>query len=503
MKEDIHYAPNADFLSKRSNVTIPQALRAGRIPPQAIDMEQAVLGAVLLERDAMDRVAGVLSGEMFYKEANRLIFEACMVLYSTSRAIDMLTVKNQLGSSGMLENAGGFYYLTELTSKIASSANIEDHAAVIHDKWVRRKLIIMCDEASSSAYDETSKTFEVHSGLMKNLEDLEPKSNELVNGIDFIPQIANDVEAAMRGESPSIRLGFKEMDGEYAFDFGEYAVVAGDSGTGKTTFIMQVAKRIRRDYPDVPILFNARDMEGKKVVARDMASEMGMSQMRFRTGNGIEKRHFADMNELACAYDGIYFCSEFTAGALRAHVRKLKKDLGLTQNAGIVVINDYLQLADSEGSSREQQVANSSLDDKKIAIRNRALVIDLSQVNESAGKMRPNHKSIRESRAPYHHADWVIFLYSPSKNGEEMYEDASSTKNIIEAIFDKVRCGRPGNIVKLWMNEHGLITDMPDTMFGGEPDELKPLPKIQPKDYSIPKREQVQEEDETGDQFPF
>jgi len=497
----VHYAPSADMLSRRNNMALTQSLRVGRIPPQALEMEMAVLGAILLEKDALDKVVGIVSAEKFYKEAHRLIFDSCMALYSSSQPIDLLTVKNRLGTTGMLEAAGGVYYLTELTSKVASANNIEYHARVISQKWIRRELIKNCDEAINKAFDETHDTFEIHSRLVKDLEELEPGSEELMNGRDLVPAIAKDVEAAIRGESPSIRLGFRDMDREYAFDFGEYVVVAGDSGTGKTTFIMQVAKRIRKDYPNVPILFNARDMEGKKVVSRDMASEMGMSQMRFRTGNGMEKKHFSDMNELACAYDGIYFCSEFASASLRAHVRKLKKKLGLDPDAGIVVINDYLQLGDGDGSSREQQVANISLDDKKIAIRNKALVIDLSQVNESAGKARPNHKSIRESRAPYHHADWVVFLYSPSKNGEERYHDGASTENIIEAIFDKVRCGRPGNVVKLWMTAHGLITDMPTDEYDNE---LR-LPKIQPKMIHPGEARHSEEQPENGggDFMPF
>jgi replicative DNA helicase len=502
-KDKISHIPTAEMLSRRRNQS-PSAMLGGRIPPQAIDMEQAVLGALLLEKDAMDKVVGIVSGEKFYKEDHRLIFDSLTALYSASKPIDLLTVKNHLSGVGMLEAAGGVFYLTELTSKVASSNNIEYHARVIHQKWILRSLIRFCDDTINKAFDETSDPFEVHAGLLKDLEELEPKSDELVNGSDLIPEIAKDVEAAMRGESPSIKLGFRDMDKEYAFDFGEYVVVAGDSGTGKTTFIMQAAKRIRKEYKDIPILFNARDMDGKKVVSRDLASEMGMSQMRFRTGNGIEKHHFDDMNELACAYDGIYFCSEFTSAALRSHIRKLKKKLGLSQDAGMIVINDYLQLGDGDGGSREQVVGNVSLDDKKIAKRNNALVIDLSQVNESAGKLRPNHKSIRESRAPYHHADWVIFLYSPSKNGEERYEDGSSTAGIIEAILDKVRCGRPGNIIKLQMTTNGLITDLSDGSTEYEESLNLPVMKPNNKIFNEPSHSDEQPGKEGGgDFFPF
>ena len=506
-KDGVHYAPSAEMLARRSNAIIPQSLRAGRIPPQVIDMEQAVLGAIILERGAIDKIVHFITPEKFYKDGHRLIYEAAMSLYGSNRPIDLLTVKGQLSSMGRLEDAGGIAYLMELTSKVASGGNIDYHARMIHQKWILRSIIIACDDAINRAYDETQDPFAIHSSLVKEMEELEPQSDELVNGMDFIPEIAKDVEAAMRGESPSLRLGFRDLDQDYAFDFGEYVIVAGDSGTGKTTFIMQVAKRVRREYPNVPIIFNARDMEGKKVVSRDLASEMMVSQMRFRTGNGMEQRHFSDMNELACAYDGIYFCSEFSAASLMAHIRKLKKKLGLSQEAGVIVINDYLQLGDGDGSSREQQVANISLDDKKIARKNNALVIDLSQLNESAGKARPNHKSIRESRAPYHHADWVIFLYSPSKNGEERYENGASTANIIEAILDKVRCGRPGNVIKLWMTKHGLITDLPDDMIDdSNDDEIGPPPKFAPnmKHFSEPRHSEDQPDaGDSIDNFPF
>jgi replicative DNA helicase len=368
-------------------------------------------------------------------------------------------LKNRLQSDGVLEEVGGIFYLMELSKKVASDANIEYHAQVIHEKWIRRQVINTCSEAISAMYGDTDDTFDTHSALVKSLEMIEPKTDELTNAMDLIPEISKEIEAAIRGESSSLKLGYRDIDEEYAFDFKEYVVIAGDSGTGKTTFMVQVAKQMRRMYKNVPIIFNARDMDSKKVISRDLASEIEVSQMRFRTGKGIDGRHFERINARAMDYNGIYMCCEFTAAGLRAKVRKIRKQLNIPQEQGIVVINDYLQIGDSNGSSREQVVAGSSLEDKSIAIKENVLMIDLSQVNESAGKARPNHKSIRESRAPYHHADWVIFLYSPSKNEELRYENGDSTEGIIEAIFDKVRCGRPGNIIKLSMTSFGKITD--------------------------------------------
>lgn len=489
--DDPHFAPSAEFLSRKANVVTPP-IRPGRIPPQAIDMEQAVLGACLLEKDAIDRVAGTLTPEMFYKEGNRLIYESMVEMAKTSSPIDLRTVMHHLSQKGNLESVGGVFYLMELTGKVAQAANIEAHARVIQQKWYMRSIISICDTAVNDAYDETSDPFDLHSRLIKQIEDLEPATDELTNGMDFIPVIAQEAEDAMNGKSRSLKMGFMEMDGEYALDFKEYMVVAGDSGTGKTTFVMQIAKKMRKMYPDVPILFNARDMEGKKVVARDLASEMKLSQMRFRTGKDMRIEHFKEMNERALAYNGIFFCSEFTAAGIRAKCKRLRKNLRMTDDEGIVVINDYLQLGDEDGSSREQQVANASLEDKKVAIKQNALVIDLSQVNESAGKGRPNHKSIRESRAPYHHADWVIFLYSPSRNGEERYETGEPTDNIVEVIMDKVRCGAPGNTVKLWMNKYGLLVDMP--LAGGRDDDELHLPKINPRDITIPNTERYNDE---------
>lgn len=505
-KDGVHYAPSAEMLSKRRNQMMPQALRAGRIPPQALEMEQAVLGALLLEKEALDKIAHYLTPEKFYKEGHRLIYEAVLALNTVGRPIDLLTVKNQLSGMGMLDAAGGVYYLTELTSKVANSSNIDHHARVIHQKWILRSMIIACDEAINKAYDETEDTFEIHSGLIKSLDELEPKTDELVNAMDYCPKIAKNIEAAMRGESPSIKIGFSGIDSEYAFDTGEYVLVAGDSGTGKTTFAIEVAKRIRAVYPDIPVLVNEQEMDGEKVVARDMASQMDISQMRFRTGNGIVPAHFARINELAAAYDGIYFCNEPSAAVLTAQSRRLKKQLGLPAKSRIVIINDYLQLCDGKGNNREQEIGEIAKDHKRMATKENALVIDLSQINESAGKARPNHKSIRESRAPYHHADWVMFLYSPSKNGEVTYENGASTTNIIEVILDKVRFGRPGNIVKLWMTNYGKMMDYEENE--GDPEFPDPR-RVQPRDITVSNTSRIDEDLESksggggGDFYPF
>nr|MBP6722957.1 replicative DNA helicase [Bacteroidia bacterium] len=159
--EGVHYAPSAEFLSRKNKNVVPQALRSGRIPPQALEMEQAVLGALLLEKDALNKIVDVVRPEMFYKESNKLIYESVNKLFQNSEPIDLLTVKNHLSTTGMLEAAGGVYYLTELTSKVASAANIEYHARVIAQKYLMRELIKIGDGVVNSAFDETTDVFDL------------------------------------------------------------------------------------------------------------------------------------------------------------------------------------------------------------------------------------------------------------------------------------------------------------------------------------------------------
>ena len=485
---------------------VMDVLLGGKIPPQAVDVEKAVLGAIMLSRDAIDTVMEVLkSPEPFYKDQHRAIYKACIELKSERNPIDMLTVMSKLSKSGDLELAGGVYYLTELTSKVASGANSKYHAMIVMQKYIQRGRIVIAQNMLASAYDETSDPFMCVEDDRKALADLVPDSEGMVEASSLVKDVLDDAESAIRGETTSIRCGFTGIDAEYAYDGGELCVIGAASGTGKTAFALQLAKRIHKLYKGVPVIFNTLEMKGKQVVSRDLASSISVSQMRLRTGNGVGKYEIERMASMTGNYDGIYIVKCRTNEELALKVRQLRKQLGMSMEEKIVVISDYVQIMRGvKGGNREQEVASISRSAKEMAEDENVLYFLLSQMNKGAGKERPTQNNLRESAGIGNDADWVMLLYSPSRNGETEYEDGTSTANTLEVIFDKVRFGKPGQIVKLHMSDYGLIGDMPSDDYD---DELR-LAKIQPKIIHIGEprhsdEQPTQENTGGGDFFPF
>ena len=227
--------------------------------------------------------------------------------------------------------------------------------------------------------------------------------------------------------------------------------------------------------------------------------------MRLRTGNGVGKHEIERMASMTGNYDGIYIVKCRTNDELALKVRQLRKQLGMSMEEKIVVISDYVQIMRGvKGGNREQEVASISRSAKEMAEDENVLYFLLSQMNKGAGKERPTQNNLRESAGIGNDADWVMLLYSPSRNGETEYEDGTSTANTLEVIFDKVRFGKPGQIVKLHMSDYGLIGDMPSDDYD---DELR-LAKIQPKIIHIGEprhsdEQPTQGNEGGGDFFPF
>lgn len=485
-----------DFFKKKADVM--DIMLNGRIPPQALDAEQVVLGAIMLEKEAFDKTLGILSIEMFYKEAHKILYRAFSALKAKYEPIDLITVVHQLRHTDELEHVGGMYYLTELTSKVASDANIEHHSLIIAKKHYQRERIKVGQAIVASGFADVEDPLDALETDIAKLREILPMSKPMVEASDLVVPVIDRIEAAMRGESRSIYLGFRDIDAEYAFETGELVVVPADSGTGKTALAWEIAMGIRRIHPNIPIIFNCLEMEGEQLVARNMASRMNISQMRMRTGRGITKEHIGEMAVMPGKYKGIYVTKEWTNELLRLKIRQLRKQLGLKETDPVVVIGDNLQIYQGEkGGNREQEVASIGRSSKVVAVDEKVLYFMLAQVNKANGKERPTKKNIRESVAPGNDADWVLILFSPMANGEATYEDGSSTANILEVIFDKVRFGKGGAIVKLRMSDYGLITDIPiNDLFSGDFDIESKLPKIQPKDITISNSERE-------DNFPF
>jgi replicative DNA helicase len=471
----------------------------GMIPPQAVDEEKAILGYCLNYKEGYEKASEIIKPIHFYQEKNRLIWIAIGKVFEKRMTPDLLSVQHELSVAGSLESVGGIFYLTEL--RPCPPRNLDANCKRVREMFMHRGRIIIAQRMMESAYASTDDPFEALDADRRSLLELEPEVSTMVEMSSYVVPVIDSVEKAMRGETTALNIGFNDIDREYAYEAGELVVIGADSGTGKTAFALQIAKRLHKLNPTIPVIFNSLEMRGQQLAARDMASTIGVSQMRFRTGHGITASHIGDMVHLESKYSGIFVVRCKTNDELATRVRQLRKQLGLTEADRVIVVSDYAQIMTGvKGGNREQEVASVSRLAKELAEDQNVLYFLLSQMNKAAGKDRPTQKNLRESSGLGNDADWVMLLYSPNRNGITEYEDGSSTQNIIETIFDKVRFGKPGNIIKLHMSDSGLIGDLKQEEPDGDfPDHRRISPKI----IDFGQSRHSEEQPTGGDFFPF
>lgn len=433
-------------------------LGKGRIPPQDKEAEKVVLGATMLDVGAWDRIDGVVRPEMFYDPRNQLIFEAIRSLAADGYPIDLVTVRDRLNKMGKLGMAGDVYYLTELTAKVASAANLEYHAKIVARKWLLRSLADLANRISDAAYNEAGDPFAILDEMNAEMDSLNASfdSEEDADASDLVESVVEDVEKAMAGNGVFVTLGFPEF-ADYAFVPGELIVVGGRPGMGKTAFALAVAKNIAK--AGVKVLFSSLEMKDKELISRDLASSHGISGMRLRTGLGITGHLLVKMQEYAKNYLGITIpkMGLSTVDKLRRKTKALRKKKGMKPADPLFIVVDYIQLMSGEGASREERIADISRGLKLLAQDGCNIVMALSQLNrevEHQTEKRPGLSALRGSGSIEQDADVVMLLYRPEYYGIEVYDDGTSTKCIAEVDMAKCRVGRPGATIKLAF-EHG------------------------------------------------
>lgn len=461
----------------------------GKIPPQSIEMEQAVLGAIMTEARGLSRVSNILKPEMFYKAGHVAIYNACASMYSSGIPIDLLSVKAILQKNGELEIAGGIFYLTELTSKVASAANIEYHAQVIAQHWVKRELIKIGNALIDGGYDSTVDVFDLMSagggeidGLLAGVE---------VDGgslADSVPGIVSDIEKAKNGEIKPLTTGFEEMS-NLVIQSGDVLVIAGRPGMGKTALALSIAVEMSIVHK-IPVIYNSLEMDGKRLAQRLLAAHHGLHTRRLITGDGITVDHVASFYKYADAkMKGVYYRKCRTVGSLRAAVQRLRTKLGLLQSDMVVVVVDYLQLMSGDksgGSNREQEIASLSRGIKEIAVDENCAVLELSQlsraVEQRGGDKKPVLSDLRESGSIEQDADGVLFAYRPEYYGLMEDESGKSTRGIGYLIEAKARNGIVEGGQYVLGFRHGMWVPLSDPKLKEEP--LPDPRRVQPS-YSL------------------
>jgi replicative DNA helicase len=464
---------NAKFKDRTKNQspilhTVPSG---GKLPPQALEIERAVLGALMLEKDALSKVIDALKPEIFYKPAHQEIFKAILSLFQDSEPIDILTVTQQLRrmAVGALEACGGPAYISDLTSQVASAANIEYHAHIIKQAFIQRELIQLCSKVEKEAYEDTKDVFDLLDETEQKLYQL--SSDNLRKESQSIEQIAyatiKQLEALrLKGDGVTgITSGFKRLDELTAgWQKSDLVIIAARPAMGKTAFVLSVARNASV-IDKKPVALFSLEMSATQLVQRLLCSEAELDAQRVRTGR-LEDFEWQQLNSRIGNLSKAPLYIDDTPGLsiydLRAKCRRLKAERGIE-----MVIIDYLQLMEGEktrSGNREQEISGISRALKKLAKELNIPVIALSQLSRavetrSGQQHRPMLSDLRESGAIEQDADMVIFLYRPEYYGLETTEDGQSTAGLCEVIIGKQRNG-PTDTAKLqFISRFGKFTD--------------------------------------------
>ena len=425
------------------------AIPGAKIQPQAKELEEVVLGAMMVEKSAVNAVIDVLQPESFYVEAYGEVFRAIQTLFNNSEPIDLLTVTEQLRKEGKLDMLGGSHRVASLTSRVASSANVEFHARIIAQKHIQRELIRVSNAIIEKAYDETSDVFdlldEAESKLFEVAEGNIRKSYESMSTV--MRQALDDIEAARNNEDgvSGVPSGFHDLDKiTGGWQRSDMIVLAARPGMGKTAFVLSMARNMAVDH-DIPVAVFSLEMSAVQLVQRLISSETEINSDKFRKGN-LEEHEYQQLHSRCGKLSKAPLFIDDTPGLnifeLRAKCRRLKAQHGID-----MVIIDYLQLmsAGSDKGNREQEISSISRSIKGIAKELDVPIIALSQLSRNVetrgGDKRPLLSDLRESGAIEQDADIVAFIYRAEYYGITEHPDGIDTAGLGELILAKHRHG--------------------------------------------------------------
>ena len=411
-------------------------LSDGKIPPQALDLEEAVLGAMLIDEKGVNEVIDILSPEVFYKKSHQLIFESIQRLFRESEPIDLLTVSADLKKNKNFEVIGGDFYLIGLSQKVSSSAHIEYHPRIIQQKFIQRKLITISNEIISKSYNESTDVIDLLDEAESKLYDIAQNnikgSSETAQNL--VIQAKNRIEEISKQEGLSgISTGFEKLDRlTSGWQPSDLIIVAARPGMGKTALALSMARNVSVQKK-IPVAFFSLEMSSVQLITRLISSETGLSSDKLRTGK-LADHEWQQLNikvsDLESAPLYIDDSAALTIFELRAKARRLASSHGIK-----LIIIDYLQLmnlgSSNKAGNREQEISTISRNLKALAKELNIPVIALSQLSRAVetrgGTKRPILSDLRESGAIEQDADIVSFLYRPEYYGITEWDDDMKT----------------------------------------------------------------------------
>ena len=455
----------------------------GKVPPQSKELEEAVLGAIMLEKSAFDTVVEILKPECFYAEAHQSIFKAMKSLADKSLPIDLLTVVEELKFKGELELVGGPYYVSKLTNAVVSSANIEAHARIVLQKFIQRELIRISGEIIGDAYEDTTDVFDL-------LDDAESKLFEITN--NHLRSAFEDINTVlvktiqriedMRNKDEDITgvpSGFPSLDKlTYGWQQTDLIVLAARPSVGKTAFALNLARSAAlHPTKPTPVVFFSLEMSSSQLVQRILSAESEIWLEKITRGkleeHEMKQLYKRGIERLSNAPIYIDDTAALNIFELRAKCRRLKNkhDIGL-------IIIDYLQLmsggGDNKNGNREQEISKISRDLKGLAKELKVPIIALSQLSREVEKRKegakiPQLSDLRESGAIEQDADMVMFLYRPEYYDITANEMGESNKGETYVKIAKHRNGSLDTIkLKALLHIQKFIEDVEvGSDFGG------------------------------------
>ena len=466
MKESKGFIKNI----RGSNLDINTNLDLGKLPPQALDLEESVLGALMLEKDALTNVIDILKPENFYKDANKEIYQSIIDLFNDSEPIDLLTVTSQLKKNGKLEYVGGSFYVTQLTTRVNSASNIEYHARIILEQSIKRQLIEVSGEVQKEAYEDTTDVFDLLDNTEQSLFDISEshirKNYSQVKGL--MKEAIDELQAKKTRKDgiTGVPSGFIDLDNiTSGWQPSDLVIIAGRPSMGKTAFVLSMMRNASIDH-EMPIALFSLEMSSLQIVNRLISSEAELDSDKIKKGNLKDYEWQQLLHKTDQLNNAKIFIDDTPALSileLRAKSRRLK-----SQHDIQCIIVDYLQLMSGEygksSGNREQEIASISRSLKAIAKELNVPVLALSQLSRAVetrgGDKRPVLSDLRESGSIEQDADMVLFIYRADRYDITEDEDGNLTAGVAEVLLRKNRNGPTGKVKLKFIERFAKFADM-------------------------------------------
>ena len=438
-------------------------MELGKVPPHDLEAEQAIIGSMLTDKDAVISAIEVLKEDDFYREDNRLIYSAILNLYNRAEPIDIITVKAELEAMGKFEQVGGLEYLAELPEKVPTTANSSKYIKIVEEKSTLRNLIKTANEIIELGYDPTEDVEDIMEGAEKKIFNIMQNKNQkgysamkdiLVDSFTQLEELYN-----RKQHITGVPTGFADLDYKTAgFHSSDLILIAARPAMGKSAFALNIATNAAV-RAKVPVAIFSLEMSKEQMVNRILCSEAMVDSNKVRTGK-LEDDDWTKLAEAIGPLSEAEIYIDDTPGISVMEIRAKWRKLKLEKNIGMVVI-DYLQLvqgSNKKNGSREQEISEISRSLKILAKEIGVPVIALSQLSRAV-EQRPDHRpmlsDLRESGAIEQDADIVMFLYR-----DDYYNQDTDKKGIAEVILAKHRGGSTGTVELLWLGSYTKFVNL-------------------------------------------